>query len=112
MGLLVISFIVSGTTEIKANTNINKRPSNTDYYPSATIVPLPCVLHVFTLSILLDLLVQKRYANSGLQKCTCLAGGLILAVSKIAMAILSIHVILQSHFLCLFVVTSEIYYLI
>jgi len=43
----------------------------------------------------------------------CLAGGLILAVSKIAVAILDIHtcILLQSHFLFSFLVTSEIYYL-
>ena len=30
MGLIVTSFIVSGTAEIKANSNINKRSSNTN----------------------------------------------------------------------------------
>jgi hypothetical protein len=45
-------------------------------------------------------------------KITCLPGGPILAVSKIVMAIVSIHVLLQYHFMCIFVVTSEIYFCI
>jgi hypothetical protein len=43
---------------------------------------------------------------------TCLADGLILAIYKIAMAILDIRILQQSHFLFFFVVTSEMYYLI